>query len=89
MAQVREPRNGNGALSMSNVQNPTTLDPNRATWTTEEIGMILSARDQIGADRACSVYYCEPSSFTNPCPCLDAAIPRVAADLEEDESNER
>lgn len=58
-----------------------TTDPNRDTWTREEVGMILSARDQIGSDRGCR-FLCD-TNFTWPCPCLDAAIWRVVSDMEE------
>lgn len=59
-------------------------DLNKATRTTEEIGWILSTRDQlargIGCERSGSL--CQASSFTEPCSCLERAIARVAEDPE-------
>jgi len=49
----------------------------------EEIGLILSARDQfarnIGCERTCIA--CAASSFTDPCGCLERAIYRVAGEI--------
>lgn len=60
-----------------------TTDPDKATWTTEEIGWILSARDQfarnIGCERTGTA--CAAASFTDPCGCLERAIHRVAGEI--------
>lgn len=64
-------------------------DPDRATWTMEELAMIFSARDQIALNRRCERSIgslCGSSSLTNPCECLEDAAKRVGADLMEDES---
>jgi hypothetical protein len=69
-----------------------TDDPDRATWTTDELAMIFSARDQIALDRRCERSIgslCGSSSITNPCECLEDAARRIGSDLMEVESNER
>lgn len=69
-------------------ENTKRADPDRATWTMEELAMIFSARDQIAFNRRCERSIgslCGDSSMTNLCECLESAAKRVGADLLEDE----
>lgn len=70
-----------GHMDMTD-QNQTT-DPDRLTWTDEEIAMVLSARDQIASNRRCDkeTERCANPYFTRPCTCMLSAVHRVAKDL--------
>lgn len=77
---------------MSEIKTTRRTDPDRATWTMEELAMVFSARDQIALDLRCERSIgslCGASSMTNPCECLEDAARRVGRDLMEAEINER